>query len=146
MPAAIMTAFAGVDLIIAAGDLTSRRALDDVAALAPVYAVRGNMDEPQLASRLPERQVVHLDGVSIGVTHGHLGTERSTLARARSMFTDTAVQAIVFGHSHEPFNEVQDEVLLFNPGSATERRRQPRPSYGFLIVENGTVRGELVFL
>ena len=55
------------------------------------------------------------------------------------------LHAVVFGHSHEPYNNVQRGVLLFNPGSPTERRRQPRPSYGFLTIENGLVRGQIVY-
>jgi predicted phosphodiesterase len=56
------------------------------------------------------------------------------------------LRAVVFGHSHEPYNDVQRGVLLFNPGSPTERRRQPRPSYGFLTIEDGLVRGQIVYL
>jgi len=56
------------------------------------------------------------------------------------------LRAVVFGHSHEPYNNVQRGVLLFNPGSPTERRRQPRPSYGFLTIENGLVRGEIAYI
>jgi predicted phosphodiesterase len=56
------------------------------------------------------------------------------------------LRAVVFGHSHVPYNQVQRGVLLFNPGSPTERRRQPRPSYGFLSIENGLVHGQIVYL
>ncbi len=53
---------------------------------------------------------------------------------------------VVFGHSHEPYNQVENGVLLFNPGSPTERRRQPRPSYGLLTIEHGVVSGQIIYL
>ncbi len=147
IPPAVWEAFAGVDAILHAGDIARQEVLDDLGALAPVHAVHGNVDPHALVSTLPDRLVRDLGGARIGLTHGHLGTGRATPEHARNTFADVeGVRAIVFGHSHEPYNSVERGVLLFNPGSPTERRRQPRPSYGLLTVEDGAVRGEIVYL
>jgi len=147
IPPAIWEAFADVDLILHAGDIARRDVLDNLAALAPVHAVHGNVDPFELATTLPDRLVLDLGGARAGLTHGHLGAGRTTPERARGLFADVAgLNVVVFGHSHEPYNRVEDGVLLFNPGSPTERRRQPRPSYGLLTIENGAVRGEIVYL
>ena len=147
IPAAVWEAFAGVDCILHAGDIARQDVLDELAALAPVDAVYGNVDPPELVSTLKAALVLDLDGARIGLTHGHLGRGRTTPQCALSLFTGVeGLRAVVFGHSHEPYNQAQRGVLLFNPGSATERRRQPRPSYGFLTMENGLVRGEIAYI
>lgn len=147
IPPDVLRAFEGVDCILHAGDVARQEVLDDLGLLAPVYAVAGNVDPPELFWTLRDRRLVELDGVRIGLTHGHLGQGETTPERALSRFAGTdGLRAVVFGHSHEPYNAVHDGVLLFNPGSPTERRRQPRHSYGFLTVDGRAVRGEIVYL
>ncbi len=147
VPPALFVAFADVDLILHAGDIARRDVLDDLAALAPVHAVYSNVDPFELATSLPDRLTLDLGGARVGLTHGHLGAGRTTPKRALGLFADVAgLDAVVFGHSHEPYNRVEEGVLLFNPGSPTERRRQPHPSYGLLTIENGAIRGEIVYL
>lgn len=147
IPGAVWAAFTGVDCIVHAGDIARREVLDELAMLAPVYAVYGNMDPYELANTLPERRMVDLDGVRLGLTHGHLGQGRTTPERAWNAFRDVeGLRVVVFGHSHEPYNTVERGVLLFNPGSPTERRRQPRHSYGLLTVADGEAHGEIVYL
>ncbi len=151
IPPAVLEAFRAVDLILHAGDATCRVVLEQLALLAPVQAVAGNVDAPELAYELPTARLLRLGGVSIGLTHGHLGDGHSTPQRALRRFANVPdLRAVVFGHSHEPCNEAHhgphSDVLLFNPGSPTERRRQPRPSFGLLTVRDGTVRGEVVYL
>ena len=147
IPAAVWQAFAGVDCILHAGDIVQLDVLDELSALAPVHAVHGNVDPPELVSTLKAALVLDLDGARIGLTHGHLGRGRTTPQCALSLFVGVeGLRAVVFGHSHQPYNDMQRGVLLFNPGSPTERRRQPQPSYGFLAIENGLVRGQIVYL
>ena len=147
IPPMVWQAFAGVDCILHAGDIARQDVLDELAALAPVHAVYGNVDPPELVSTLKAALVLDLDGARIGLTHGHLGRGRTTPQCALSLFTGVkGLRAVVFGHSHEPYNQAQRGVLLFNPGSPTERRRQPRPSYGFLTIEDGLVGGQIVYL
>lgn len=122
------------DLIVHCGDFTS----PDVPALferfAPLEGVAGNNDGPELVARFGRSRVLDVDGIRIGLTHGDLGTGRSTPERAARTFAPEAVDLIVFGHSHIPLvDRLPDGRWLVNPGSPTDRRRQPR--YSWAVVE-----------
>ncbi len=134
-PDALLSGLAGVDLILHAGDLVILGALEPLRRIAPVIAVCGNVDEIEVRRELPEKRIVQAGAHRIGVTHGHLGTARTTPERALAAFAGEAVSAVVFGHSHSPLNEMRGGILLFNPGSPTDRRSQPTFSYGILHVE-----------
>lgn len=169
IPEWVFEAFEGVDLILHAGDLTTLEVLDELARLAPVEAVAGNMDLMGVgdSAALPRRRVVDAAGVRIGLIHGDDGPGRSTPERARLAFkadpygvtpgaaargsgrpgTVVGPRVIVFGHSHQPFNEVVDGVLMFNPGSATDARTAGEPSVGILTVRKDhdpPVDGEII--
>jgi len=145
LPAAVVRLFAEVDLILHAGDLTSLDVLHELQALAPVVAVHGNMCELSVMSQLPGSRVVTAEQFNIGLTHGHVGKGRTTPERALNQFQGQEVDCVVFGHSHQPFNETVGEVLLFNPGSPTDRRWAPVRSVGLLRVTDKII-GELVKL
>jgi len=134
LPAYVWQALAHVDLILHAGDIVSPSVLADLGCLAPVTAVRGNCDGWELAD-LPAEVVVTCEDAKIGLVHGYAGSGRSTRERAWAAFKDAGVDAIVFGHSHAPCSEVHHGILLFNPGSPTDKRREPRYSVGLLQVE-----------
>jgi uncharacterized protein len=126
------------DVVLHAGDITQAEHLDLVAELAeaPVYAVLGNND-PELIDRLPETLEVELTGVRIGMIHDS-GPTRGRAARLYDRFPTCDV--VVFGHSHVPWNAPGvDGQLLFNPGSPTERRRQPHRTLGVLELADGRV-------
>lgn len=146
MPQALLEGLAGVHLILHAGDLVEERVLQEFARIAPVIAVRGNNDPPELADLLPAQRVVTVGKARLGLVHGHTGPGRSTPERAWRTFLGQPVQAIIFGHSHRPFLEVREGRLLFNPGSPTDRRRAPQPSFGLLTVSGGAVTARHVFL
>lgn len=147
LPGALLAALDGVDAILHAGDIACRAVLESLAAVAPVHAVHGNGDPPDLQRDLPERLVLEFGAVRIGLTHGHLGRGSTTLERARAQFLDVQdLSAIVFGHSHVPTYEVRDGIALFNPGSPTQPRRQPRPTYGLLTIDGGLSAATIVAL
>jgi putative phosphoesterase len=135
----------GADAILHGGDLSALSVLEELEALGPpVYAVHGNVDAPDVRARLPERRIVEVDGVRIGMVHD-AGPAARRLERMRAAFDGCA--AVVFGHSHIPLHErAPDGFQIFNPGSATDRRRQPRHTMGFADVERGAVRFALVAL
>ena len=81
----------------------------------------------------------------IGVVHGHGGSGRSTLARAQNAFKNERVAAVLFGHSHIPYCEMHDGVLYFNPGSPTDRRRQPQFSYGIIRITGSSLDPQLYY-
>jgi uncharacterized protein len=134
------------DLILHAGDFTSRAAYDEIRALGPLQAVYGNADTLDLRLELPKRLRISAEGILIGLVHGD-GLSGTTVQRARRGFAEApAVRCVVFGHQHCPYCETDDGVLLFSPGSPTDPRRAPQPSFGILHVTGDQVRGEIVWL
>src|SRR5215210_6996190 len=131
------------DTILHAGDVTTLAVLDDLAALGPpVVAVHGNVDDAAVRARLPERVVLDAGGARIGIVHD-AGPARGRLARQRAAFPGCA--AVVFGHSHIPLHEDDGAGFqIFNPGSPTDRRRQPRHTMGVAEAAGGAVRFELI--
>ncbi len=132
------------DLILHAGDFVSMEALEQIEALGPpVAAVHGNIDSMDVRRRLPAERTVHAEGLRIGMIHD-AGPARGRLERMRARFPDAA--AVVFGHSHIPLHEESGGFQLFNPGSPTDRRRQPRHTMGLAHVTDGRVEFELIAL
>jgi uncharacterized protein len=135
------------DLVIHAGDISTREVLDQIAAAAdkPIAAVHGNVDTADLQQQLPESRLVDADGATIAVVHD-AGPATGRLTRMRKRFPDT--DAVVFGHSHIPLHEKDDQTgfQIFNPGSPTDRRRQPRHTMGIAHATKGNLDFELVTL
>lgn len=132
------------DLILHAGDFVSKQALEEIEALGPpVQAVHGNMDSTALRASLPRETIVDAGGARIGVVHDS-GPAHGRLARLRLRFPD--VDAVVFGHSHQPLHEREGDFQIFNPGSPTERRRAPHHTIGLAHAESGDVEFELLML
>ena len=125
----------GADLILHAGDVCVAGVLDELAAYAPVRAVLGNNDGPDVAAwGAPETAEFELDGLRVAMIHDAGPAARRT-ARMRRRFPDADL--VVFGHSHIPLDETGDGVRIFNPGSPTDRRRQPHGTIGVLTIEDG---------
>ena len=144
IPDACVEQMRGADLVLHAGDLSTAAVLEELRALGPpLAAVHGNVDSADLRRILPERQVVDAAGVRIGLVHD-AGPARGRLARMRMAFPDC--DAVVFGHSHIPLHEEEAGFQIFNPGSPTDRRRQPRHSMGVAQVDRGRVSFEHVWL
>jgi putative phosphoesterase len=146
LPAPLAEALTAADRILHAGDITDAFVLDLLEAFAPTDAVAGNNDPPELQEGLGPARTVTVEGVRIGLTHGHAGPGRTTPDRAFGTFADAvpAVHAIAFGHSHIPMVERRDGVWLLNPGSPTDRRRQPTFSFLRIDVDGEELRPELV--
>ncbi len=148
LPPAIFEVLEGVELILHAGDIVSENVLIDLKAIAPLEAVSGNVDPFELQAKLPRKKILNLNGFRIGLIHGdgRSGkTSQKTSERVLNAFEGENVDVIVFGHSHKPFNERRDGILLFNPGSLTDPRRQPKPSYGIIHLDE-TIRGEIFYM
>lgn len=145
LPEACIERLRAADLILHAGDVVSARALAELEDLGPpVAAVHGNVDSQELRLHLPETRMVEVAGARIGMVHD-AGPARARLGRMRRRFPDA--DAVVFGHSHIPLHEEDDDGFeIFNPGSPTDRRRQPRHTMGLARVEVGRIRFELLFL
>ncbi len=123
------------DLILHAGDVCTADVLDELSAYAPVRAVLGNNDGPDVAAwGAPEQAGFELDGLPVAMIHD-AGPATGRTARMRRRFPEA--ELVVFGHSHIPLDEVGDGVRIFNPGSPTDRRRQPQGTIGILEVDAG---------
>jgi putative phosphoesterase len=134
------------DLILHAGDLVTAEVLADLRALGPpVQAVHGNVDDEQVRRLLPSARLVDAGGARIAMTHD-AGPAGGRLERLRARFADA--DAVVFGHSHTPLHERDDSGFqIFNPGSPTDRRRQPVYTMGLARVgDDGPLSFELVEL
>jgi putative phosphoesterase len=138
LPDQVYAALDGADLILHAGDIVTADLLDELSGFAPTHAVLGNNDVDPRLSHLPETRLEVLDGVRVAMVHDS-GPRAGREGRLRRRFPDADV--VVFGHSHIPWNQHGiDGQLLFNPGSPTERRSQPRHTYGVLDLASGEVR------
>lgn len=133
-----VAALRGSERILHAGDVGDPEILDALARIAPVTAVRGNVDTEAWARKLPNAEVVEAGGVSIYMLHdlGQLDLKPEA----------AGFRVVVYGHSHQPRMEEKNGVLYFNPGSAGPRRFQLPVSVGRLRIESGKVDGELTEL
>jgi uncharacterized protein len=145
LPASLWTHFAGVELIMHAGDLSVLSVIAELETIAPVVAVQGNVEREEVELKLPIKREIVVGQCRIGIVH-ILGDRAHYGETARREFPDARV--VVFGHSHDPYNQEHGDQLLFNPGSATDRRRQPTCSIGMLYIDDeaGSVRGEIIRL
>ena len=141
LPEGLIPHLERADLILHAGDLMDSRLLDELAEYAPVRAVRGNLDPPDL--ELPETLEVGFGGIRVAMIHDS-GRKQGRRWRLRRRFPDARV--VIFGHSHIPFLEDESGLMLLNPGSPTDRRRQPRHTFALLRAHAGRVRAEILAL
>jgi uncharacterized protein len=138
LPPTVREAATDADLVIHAGDWVSASVLDELETLAEVIGVHGNNDGADLRSRLPEVARREIEGVRFAVIH-ETGDAKTRERRMDESFPDTDV--LVFGHSHIPWDTTTPRGLrLLNPGSPTDRRRQPECTMMTAVVEHGEVR------
>ena len=145
LPDACVEKLRCADAIVHAGDFVTREVLETLRALGPpVTAVHGNVDEPALRKLLPEAAELSVGDSLIAVLHD-AGPASGRLERMRRRFP--RADAVVFGHSHIPLLEAREGFAIFNPGSPTDRRRQPVHTMGVARVRaDGSLEFELVGL
>jgi putative phosphoesterase len=138
LPAPVWAAVDEADVVVHAGDWVDVRVLDALEARAArLIAVYGNNDGPALRARLPEIATATLDGVRLAVVH-ETGDAKGRETRCAARFPDTDL--LVFGHSHIPWDTTAPTGLrLVNPGSPTDRRRQPYATYMTLTIAGSCV-------
>ncbi len=131
-------ALRGSDRILHAGDVGAPEILEALTQIAPVTAIRGNIDTAPWARALPLTDVIEVNGVSIYILHDFSQIDLKPEA--------AGFRVVIYGHSHKPKIEEKNGVLYFNPGSAGPRRFHLPVSVGKLTIDAGTVRAELVEL
>lgn len=132
----VVAALRGVSLILHAGDVGTPEVLDGLRAIAPVTAVRGNVDRDAWAQGLPRNEVIELDGISIYMLH--ILNELDLKPEAAGF------SVVIYGHSHVPKSELKNGVLYFNPGSAGPRRFKLPVTVGKLTIAGGQVSTEIL--
>jgi putative phosphoesterase len=142
-PPRVAEALDGVDLILHAGDVCLRETLEELEELAPVRAVRGNNDGPDVAAwGARETLELELDGLRVAMIHDS-GPRTGRGPRLKRLFPDADL--VVFGHSHIPWDEEHAGQRAFNPGSPSDKRRHPHATMGELVIEDGTLLSARIF-
>ena len=145
LPPDCISRLRAADLIIHAGDLSVGSVLEQLRGFGEVAAVHGNVDDAGVRVLLPARLELSFAGVRLAVVHD-AGPARGRLERLRRSFAD--VDAVIFGHSHIPLLERDPTsgFQIFNPGSPTDKRRQPSYTMGWAHVSGGEISFEIVNL
>lgn len=141
LPEALRPHLGSADAILHAGDVMEPNVLEELAACAPVHAVRGNLDPPEAA--LPETVELDLGGARVAMVHDS-GRKEGRRRRLARRFPGARV--VVFGHSHIPLLEDENGLMLLNPGSPTDKRRQPEHTFAILEIENGELEARILAL
>ena len=137
MPPAVASQLDGVDVILHAGDVCLPSVLDELGAYAPVHVVAGNNDGPEVeAWGAPETLEIELDGVRVAMIHDS-GQKQGRAARMRRRFPEADL--VVFGHSHIPWDTEENGQRLLNPGSPTDKRRQPHGTMAQVVIDAGRI-------
>lgn len=136
-PPAVAEQLVGADRILHAGDVCTVDVLEELQRFAPVTVVMGNNDAPEVARwGAEETAEADLDGLAVAMIHD-AGPKQGRSRRMRARFPDA--QLVIFGHSHIPMDDAEGPVRIFNPGSPTDRRRQPCGTLSELVVEQGRI-------
>jgi putative phosphoesterase len=145
LPAACVSRLRTAELIIHAGDLIAPSVLEHVRAFGPVAAVHGNVDGAEVRALLPDRLELTFGDIRLGIVHD-AGAARGRLERMRRSFPEA--DAVIFGHSHIPLldRDPSTGLQIFNPGSPTDKRRQPNYTMGWAQVICGEIAFEIVDL
>ena len=136
IPVVILQDLKNTDLIIHAGDLVDLIVLDELSRICNnVRAVWGNMDPYEVRKKLPEKEIIPAGKFKIGLMHGY-GHPNQLISLLSNEFKNDNVNIIVFGHSHQSFNETREGIIFFNPGSATDKIFAPYNSYGIIEIND----------
>ena len=145
LPEKLLQKLAEVDFIIHAGDFENIDALKDLRRIKRVVAVSGNMDTKKVKDELPNREVLNVDHYKIGIIHGW-GDPHTLPKRMLEEFKSDNVNCVVFGHSHQVYNQTIDGILMFNPGSPTDTMFAHFKSFGILETSPEGIKGEIIQL
>jgi hypothetical protein len=135
LPAAVK-ALHGVDLIIHAGDIDNTGVMDELQAIAPVVAVRGNMDMKKSLKELPETEAIQVGDALLYIIHD---INKLDIAPSEANFN-----AVIFGHLHYPSVTEHKGVLFVNPGSAAQPRRNSSASLALLHIRGSSIKTQIV--
>lgn len=133
----------GADMVIHAGDFTELGTLNYLQEFHSFRGVYGNADSLEIRTKINEKQILDFGAYRLGIFHGH-GTNATTIDRAYNAFGEDHVDIIVFGHSHQPVICTKNKVLMLNPGSPTNKRKERWFSYILLNITATGIAANLV--
>lgn len=136
LPDSVITSFIEreVDMIIHSGDFEELSVASALEKIAPLKAVQGNMCHPSVKKQFPKKEIVEVEELSIGITHGS-GSASGYFKRVLDEFNDNNLPDVVIsGHTHKPIAKVENEILFINPGSPTDKYFAPRNTIAFLVI------------
>lgn len=134
--------FRDCQLLIHAGDIVSSAFLEELEKIAPVEAVKGNMDLPEIAGKLPEKKLIEVAGRIIGITHG--GGPPNGIRKRIQVGFELKPDIIVYGHTHEAFKGYEDGIFFFNPGSPNDTRFTSRNSVGIITIDKRMIDAKIL--
>lgn len=143
VPAQVLEALKVVDLIVHAGDFCQKEDVAVLTEINTVKAVFGNRDESAVKKMFPEKLIFEAGPWRIGLYHGS-GCGEQVFECVRKVFAKDKVDAVIFGHSHQPMNKRVDGVLYFNPGSPNDCISAPYCSYGILDANDRKLLGKII--
>lgn len=144
IPKKVLDEMSGADVVVHAGDFTHPNLLRQLRSTVNLKAVRGNLDHPEVMRELPATLVLEVGKFKLGIAHpDEGGAPEGIESRVKGKFEN--VNAIIYGHTHKPKNEVIGGILFFNPGSATGKWPASFKSYGLLNVKD-SIEGKIVKL
>ena len=132
-----------VDMVIHLGDIVSKSVLDYISERFKTFAVCGNMDPPDLRGELKEKLVLEIENVKIGLIHGY-GAPWGIEDRIMGVFRNENVDAIFFGHTHNPTKKKIKNILFFNPGSPTDKLYARENTYGIVTIDGDKINAEII--
>ncbi|MBI5680056.1 MAG: metallophosphoesterase [Methanobacterium sp.] len=141
IPEIVFKIFAGVDMILHAGDLVSKEVLDELEKIAPTKCSQGNMDRAY-GFKLPKSVSFEIEGVTVGLNHGEV-YPRGDTQQLKYIAMEMGVEVLITGHAHWPFIKEVGDVLLLNPGSPNVPRLSD-PSVMLLEIKDSTVDAEII--
>lgn len=144
LPKVIYEELSKVDLILHAGDLVEINFLEKLRKINKTIAVSGNMDSREVSGVLKSKEIIEAGKFKIGLIHGR-GAPEGIMERLIAEFKGEEIDCLVFGHTHRPVNEIKNKILLFNPGSPTDKIFAPFNSYGILEIDR-KITGNIIKL
>jgi hypothetical protein len=147
LPQAVIEEAKKSDFCVHAGDFIAADVFYDLSKIVKTYGVLGNMDEPDLKGELPEKQIIELGDVHIGLIHGR-GSPAMLMEYINTEFQKelNTLNMIIFGHTHHSLDKEVCGRIYFNPGSCTDRVFAPYPSYGILEIDGKNIKRRIVRL
>ncbi len=145
LPEKLLEELNSSDICIHAGDFVEYTVFEELSSITTTYGVCGNMDDHRLRSKLPPKQIIELENIKIGLTHGR-GSPHNLISVVNDTFKEEfhKINIFVFGHSHTPLDKIIDGKIYFNPGSPTDKIFAPYNSYGIIEITGTKVERRIV--